>query len=475
MREVIADRSATSRSPDAMIAAAVRSRRSEPAAVLARLLAAAVAAVLAAVLLTACAGLLPSSRAPASGVGFRISQRDSLYDVPLDIRVTGLRPGERVTVGLSATNEVGSRWSAQATFVARGQVLDLAATAPVAGSYRGVAGMGLFESMRNHRFLSYLGPRNPQPFKLTAVIRGRLAASATLVRELTSADVRCVQQTVVTAGFFGSYCAPAEGAPPRPAVLIFRGSEGGLAVADLAGLLASHGYPALALAYFGAPGLPANLDRIPLEYFARAARWLRRTAAAASAGTATGGTGSRPLVAWGFSRGSEAALLLGVHFPGLVSAVIAGSPSSVTNEAFSSSSALPPDKAAWTLGGRALPVASPPGDPWSARNPAAVIPVARIRGPVLLLAGADDQLWPSPGYARAIMATLAAHHDPCLHQLKEFAGAGHVAGFAMPYDAGPARIAEGRDVLNVGGTPVVNSVAETGAWRDALTFLSRLS
>jgi dienelactone hydrolase len=444
-------------------------------AVLARLLAAAVAAVLAAMPLTACAALPRSRRAPAPGVGFRISQRDSRYDVPLDVRVTGLRPGERVTVGLSATNEAGSRWSARATFVARAQVLDLAASPPVAGSYRGVAGMGLFESMRNRRFVSYFGPRDPQPFTLTAVIRGRLAASTTLVRELTSGDAQCVQQTVATAGFFGSYCAPARGAPRRPAVLIFGGSEGGLAVADLARLLASRGYPALALAYFHAPGRPANLVRIPLEYFAQAARWLRRTAGDASAGTASGGTGSRPLVAWGFSRGSEAALLLGVHFPGLVSAVIAGSPSSVTNEAFSSSSALPPDEAAWTLGGRPLPVASPPGDPRSAANPAAVIPVGRIRGPVLLLAGADDQLWPSPSYARAIMAALAAHHDPYLHQLKEFGGAGHVAGFAMPYDAGPARIAEGRDVLNVGGTPVINSMAETGAWRDALAFLSRLS
>jgi dienelactone hydrolase len=457
------------------IAAAVRPRRpGRPAGVPARLLAAAVA-VLAAVPLTACAALTASRRAPAPGVGFRISQRDSLYDVPLDVRVTGLRPGERVTVGLSATNEKGIRWSARATFVARARVLDLAATAPVAGSYRGVAGMGLFESMRDRRFVSYFGPRDPQPFTLTAVVRGRLAASTTLIRELTSGGARCVQQTVATAGFFGSYCAPAPRAARRPAILIFGGSEGGLAVANLARLLASHGYPTLALAYFHAPGLPASLARIPLEYFARAARWLRRTAAEPSAGTASGETGSRPLVAWGFSRGSEAALLLGVHFPGLVSAVIAGSPSSVTNEAFSSSSALPPGEAAWTLGGRPLPVASPPGDPRSAANPAAVIPVGRIRGPVLLLAGADDQLWPSPGYARAIMAALAAHQDPYRHQLTEFGGAGHVAGFAMPYDAGPARIAEGRDVLSVGGTPVINSMAETGAWRAALAFLSRLS
>jgi dienelactone hydrolase len=379
-----------------------------------------------------------------------------------------------VTVGLSAVNEFGYQWSARATFVARAPVLDLAATAPVAGSYRGVAGMGLFESMRDRRFLGFFAFRDPQPFTLTAVIDGRLAASTTLVRQITAANVRCAWQTVATAGFFGSYCAPAGGTARRPAVLIFGGSEGGLRVADLAKLLASHGYPALALAYFGAPGLPPSLLRIPLEYFARAARWLR-AAAAASAGHAGGGAGSRPLVAWGFSRGSEAALLLGVHFPGLVSAVIAGSPSSVANEAFSSSSPLPPGEAAWTLGGRPLPVASPPGDPRSAGNPAAVIPVSRIRGPVLLLAGADDRLWPSLGYGQAIMAALAAHHDPYLHQLRDLAGAGHMAGFAMPYDDGPAEITEGRDAFNAGGTPVINSMAETAAWRDALAFLSRLS
>jgi dienelactone hydrolase len=456
-----------------MIAADARPRRPALTAT-ARLLTAAVATLLTALPLTACAGLSPARRAAAPGVGFRISQRVSLYDVPLDIRVTGLRPGERVTVGLSATNQRGRRWSARATFAARARVLDLAAAAPAAGSYRGVARMGLFESMRSRHFVSYFGPRNIQPFTLTAVIRGRLVASATLVRELSPRGVQCVQQTVATAGFFGSYCAPAKKTARRPAVLIFGGSEGGLAVADLARLLASHGYPALALAYFHAPGLPASLARIPLEYFARAARWLRRTAADAGTGTASSGTGSRPLVAWGFSRGSEAALLLGVHFPQLVSAVIAGSPSSVTNQAFSLSGVLPPDEAAWTLGGRALPVARPPGDPRSSGNPAAVIPVARIRGPVLLLAGAGDELWPSPGYARAIMAALAAHHDPYLRQLREFAGAGHVAGFAMPYDDGPSRIAEGRDVLDVGGTPVVNSMAETGAWRDALAFLGRL-
>jgi hypothetical protein len=46
-------------------------------------------------------------------------------------------------------------------------------------------------------------------------------------------------------------------------------------VTEAASLLAMNGYPALALAYFAAPGLPATLAGVPLEYFARAVRLLR--------------------------------------------------------------------------------------------------------------------------------------------------------------------------------------------------------
>ena len=40
-------------------------------------------------------------------------------------------------------------------------------------------------------------------------------------------------------------------------------------------LIASHGFPALAVAYFDEPGLPCALQNIRLEYFVRAIQWLR--------------------------------------------------------------------------------------------------------------------------------------------------------------------------------------------------------
>ena len=79
---------------------------------------------------------------------------------------------------------------------------------------------------------------------------------------------------------------------------MFGGSEGGQGFSPvIAGLFASHGYPALSVAYFGAPGLPKTLSSIPLEYFTGALTWLRKQ------------PGVDPSRVWIYSgsRGSEAA------------------------------------------------------------------------------------------------------------------------------------------------------------------------
>ena len=88
-----------------------------------------------------------------------------------------------------------------------------------------------------------------------------------------------------------------------------------------AALLAARGYPSLALAYFKAPGLPQTLRDIPLEYFTSALEVLR----------AQPGVDPDHVLVAGDSRGGEAALLLGAHFPQLVNGVIAGVPSSVVH------------------------------------------------------------------------------------------------------------------------------------------------
>ena len=130
------------------------------------------------------------------------------------------------------------------------------------------------------------------------------------------------------------------------------------------------------------------------------------------------------LVVMGTSRGAEAALLLGsLHSE--IDAVVAISPSDVVWAALASER---PQRSSWTRGGEPLPFV-PYDDSWvtetnppayldlclsslelyADRVPAARIPVERIGGEVLLVAGGDDQLWPSVDFADEICRRRAAH------------------------------------------------------------------
>jgi dienelactone hydrolase len=174
-------------------------------------------------------------------------------------------------------------------------------------------------------------------------------------------------------------------------VVVWGGSGGGQPD-SLARDLARHGHPAFALTYYGAPGLPPRLESIPLEYFARAIRAFDRRP----------GVDGRRTVVYGHSRGSEAALLVGAHWPRLVHGVIATAPA---NKSYGSAYEEGPG---WTLHGRPLPVALA-DDPLGGLDRKALIRVERIRGPVLLGAGADDPLYDSEAYARAIVRRLRRH------------------------------------------------------------------
>ena len=395
---------------------------------------------------------------------------------------------------------LGGTWRSHAEFRAdESGAVDLSSQPALSGTYQGIDQMGLFWSMAARDELKGASfilqtPLAPTTVTLTAEVDGEIVASATAERIHLAHGVRVMP--VREQGLAGTLFRP-EDERPRPAIIVLGGSTGGLWESPAA-LLASHGYVALALGYFGMEGLPEDHIRIPLEYFETATLWLQSQE----------GVASDRLAVLGESRGGELALLLGATFP-QIKAVVGLVPSGVILAGFKPRRIelvglvemiirRPP---AWTYRGAPLPGLAPGRLSLSSigrytwkrllRAPIAVapffleamkdtnaveraaIPVERIRGPVLLLSGQDDQFSASTVLSEVAMEHLTRHKHPYPYEHVSYPGAGHV--FAMrPYQ--PATVTKGRHpatgaVYLVGGNPKDNALAAADSWARILRFL----
>ncbi len=200
-----------------------------------------------------------------------------MVDEPVDVRLRGFIPGQQVQLVLTLVTG-SNEWTSQALFAADdGGRVDLAADAPIAGDYTGVDPMGLIWSAHLVGTSTTARARTVDRYRASQRTccgrRGRdgrphpvLPASGRHI------DRRARPRTC-------RHVLRAPGRGRHPAVVVLGGSEGGKVFTELiAALLASHGYDALALAYFDPtgtlPGLPRTLSLIPLEYFGTAIDWL---------------------------------------------------------------------------------------------------------------------------------------------------------------------------------------------------------
>ena len=198
-------------------------------------------------------------------------------------------------------------------------------------------------------------------------------------------------------------------------VLVLSGSSGRIET-DRCRMLASHGVAAASIRYFGGPGQPGEARLIPLETFDDVlADLLSRY---------------QRLVVLGTSWGAQAALLLGTLHPE-IDAVVGISPTYVSWAGLSDER---PQRSSWTLRGEQVPfvpfddeaiedaVKEAGGElpsfceaylsaleKYADRVPAATIPVERIAGDVVLVAGGGDELWPSVLAAEAVRRRRTAH------------------------------------------------------------------
>jgi dienelactone hydrolase len=418
-----------------------------------------------------------------------IGPQDALIDVPRSIVVQGLLPGETVTLQSRTVRGPGVTWHASARFVADAAgTVDLGRDRAQSGSYQGVSAMGLIWSQAPDVAGS---PREVFAAEPGAALHTDVTVRRAHGKELQGALIQRLSGAGVTRhelredGLVGTYFMPA-GDGPHPAVIVLNGSGGGINE-PRAALYASHGYAALALGYFKAPGLSDYISNTRLEYFETALAWVRRVI--------------RPheefIALSGQSRGGELVLLLGSLFAESVSAVIGYVPGAVVHSAQNACDpATGRDGPAWLYKGKALPhlwednrTAS-----WEAwdngpqprrhadallsalRDPVAVaraaIEVEKIRGPVMLLSATDDGSWPSSLYGRMVHERLNHARHPHAVQHLEFAEAGH--SIVFPYVPTTqlvyAHPVSGR-LSTTGGHPLANARADEASWRGVLQFL----
>ncbi len=449
-----------------------------------------------------------SAPSAGSGPSFEISPNPAFVDEDVRVCVRGLADSSLISITAGTEDDQGRRWSSLGCFRADSAgAIDVSAQESRGSSYQDVAPMGLFWSMEsavatadgNSSFAK--SSTSPDRVEFEALIDGRVITRASLARNFLAAgtatrDLKIPNEAeglVAGAGSSASettvgrlFVPPGRG--PHPVVIVLSGSGGGFDL-DKAAVLSRHGFATLALAYFGIAPLPTWLHRIPLEYFETALMWL----------CAQPEIDSGHIGILGVSRGAELALLLGSTFP-QVRTIVAYAPSSVAWAASGRDKSTGELIPCWTWRGKPVPFAPLPlrGFMWRSAFPVvalkrpvmfrnlfraglrnreaverAAIPVEKIRGPILLISGGDDHLWPASEMSEAIIERLkrngSAHAAEHLH----FAHAGHMLRYPhLPVTARESRNKHLRGArFSFGGTPAADADAQMQAWTRAIAFL----
>lgn len=422
---------------------------------------------------------------------------DSRLDEPFSVRIDGGRAGSLVDVTTSGNDLFGRPWRSRAAFlVPMDGVIDLAHSAPegVDGQDPDWSAADATAPIWAMRFSDdnsppemFVPPAEPWQLTIDANGFGALASTEsgtsgrpvsgrrTVLRRTGAADLRYEPTTI--RGLPGMLILPA-GDPPSsgwPAVACFGGSEGGFeSQLSNAAVLASRGFAALAQAWISEADAAVNVSEVPLERFADALNLL----------SGHSSVDRSRVAAMAISRGSEGLLAaIGHGLAPRLSGLVLISPSCVSWQALGSSGEVP-DTASWTVGGR--PVAWVPlssgvlmrqiiRNAWTVGRDIAhqrptllrlrpayesslaavgLLPRSRSTGtvgapptgamldataapcPLLMLAGNDDELWPSVSMARILAAQRATAGFGRDDQLVAYDGAGHLIrlGF-LPTDA----------------------------------------
>jgi dienelactone hydrolase len=272
--------------------------------------------------------------------------------------------------------------------------------------------------------------------------------------------------------FVGKYFVP-KGKSNLPAVIVLGGSGGGLNWSEqVAAVLASRGFAAIAVAYFdyrGRWGLPKGLANIPLELFEKVVQWLQ----------AREEVDQQSISIVGISKGGELALLLASYFPQYFDKVVAYVPSLYVFQGIQIGETE--KVSSWSYQGKPLAFVPYPKEyraDWNfdkstlreihlraMQNKEALeqarIPIERMKCHLLLISGDLDALGPTSEMCEEIVDSLKKCQYPYTVRHLRYQEAGH--GFFIP-NLPPVLIGSKDRVKPI-------AIAERDAWRKMIDFL----
>jgi acetyl esterase/lipase len=270
-----------------------------------------------------------------------------------------------------------------------------------------------------------------------------------------------------------------DGDGPFSGVLALGGSDGGIPEYFLK-LLVPEGFACLALAYFNTPETQPALVEVPLERVERGLRWMRAHPKVSAH--------EDRLAVIGGSKGGELSLLIAATFPHLVGPVVAYTPSAVVWAGIDFSQPRGSMRSSWSLAGQPLsfvPYPAGVGPSSSDRGMSvlpiydrglenvtavsqAMIPIERATGPLLLVSGGDDRMWPADRMCAMVVERAQRAGRIALVRHLNFPDAGHVLfPFEAPSSSGPMPPMR----FDLGGSPASARSAHAVAWPDVVQHL----
>ncbi|XP_068127981.1 acyl-coenzyme A amino acid N-acyltransferase 1-like [Hyperolius riggenbachi] len=358
-----------------------------------------------------------------------ISPEVVLADEPVKIRAWELPAQQIITIRAWLKDEKGELFYSRAFYRSddEGKV-DLEHTPATGGDFCGVHPMGLFWALKSTTPFFRLMKCDVMgsPFEIHLEVYCHLEmnvipecspeASACLRRWYVAPGVQRVQ--VREGRMRGALFLPPGEGPFRGVIDLF-GRFGGL-VEFRSSLLASHGFAALALAYFAYEDLPKTFNSLDLKYFEEATEFLSNHPK-----VSRGGIG-----VLGVSKGAEVALAMASYLPQVAATVCINGTIAASGNTINYGDLVLPgipfqtEKVIFTHYGscNAFYIV---GDPTKPENQANMFPVEKARGPVLFVVGDKDESYDSLYFAKISSARAEKHGKKNVY-IDSYPGAGHL-------------------------------------------------